>query len=488
MEVKVGKRYRVGRRIGGGSFGEIYHGIDLISGEEIAIKLESSETRHPQLEYESRVYNFVSDGSMGIPNIRMFERGFGYSALVMDLLGPSLEDLFNYCHRSFSYKTIFMLAWQMIARVAYVHGKSFLHRDIKPENFLLGTGRRANIVNLIDFGLSKKYRDFNSHRHNPRKTHKSLVGTARYASVNTHFGIEQSRRDDLESLGYVLVYFAKGHLPWQGLRATTKKQKYDRILQRKLCITTDILCEGLPSQFVAYMGYVRSLQYDQRPDYVYLEQLFKNLSEQLNYTNDYLFDWSIYRYTKTLVAEERKKPIEPIIASRENPPLTEQKRKEREQERELERHFTMFRNIKALTLKKFPNSFHFYIPGDTHNPFTDEILAQTVKNENLVTIYPERYLLAIDQGIAKMRRRTEQLKEQADKRRAEFKKEEEQRKIEQYQWGPRPGANYIAHCHTGDQLLPPSNKLNRKDVLYKGRRNGHESVHDIKKNTKKLQF
>mmetsp|Transcript_11198 Transcript_11198/g.31417 ORF Transcript_11198/g.31417 Transcript_11198/m.31417 type:complete len:371 (-) Transcript_11198:49-1161(-) len=298
MELRVGNKYRLGRKIGSGSFGDIYLGVNVQTGEEVGLKLEPVKTKHPQLLYESKLYKILQGGA-GIPQIRWFGVEGDYNVMVMDLLGPSLEDLFNFCHRKFSLKTVLMLADQLIQRVEFVHSKSFIHRDIKPDNFLMGLGKCANQVNIIDFGLAKKYRDPKTHTHIPYRENKNLTGTARYASINTHLGIEQSRRDDIESLGYVLMYFLRGSLPWQGLKAGTKKLKYEKISERKMATPLEVLCRGFPSEFIHYFQYCRSLRFDDKPDYVFLRKLFRELFMREGYGYDYVFDWTILKYQQT---------------------------------------------------------------------------------------------------------------------------------------------------------------------------------------------
>ncbi|KAF9879633.1 casein kinase I hhp1 [Colletotrichum karsti] len=300
-DLRVGNKYRIGRKIGSGSFGDIYLGTNIISGEEIAIKLESVKAKHPQLEYEARVYKSLA-GGVGIPFVRWFGTECDYNAMVLDLLGPSLEDLFNFCNRKFSLKTVLLLADQLISRIEYIHAKSFIHRDIKPDNFLMGIGKRGNQVNVIDFGLAKKYRDPKTHFHIPYRENKNLTGTARYASINTHLGVEQSRRDDMESLGYVMLYFCRGSLPWQGLKAATKKQKYDRIMEKKMTTPTEVLCRGFPNEFAIYLNYTRSLRFDDKPDYSYLRKIFRDLFVREGFQYDYVFDWTVYKYQKNAQA------------------------------------------------------------------------------------------------------------------------------------------------------------------------------------------
>jgi serine/threonine protein kinase len=234
--------------------------------------------------------------------------------MVLDLLGPSLEDLFNYCGRRFQLKTVLMLADQLLGRLEYVHTKSFIHRDVKPDNFLIGLGKRQSVIHVIDFGLAKKYRDPRSHQHIPYRENKNLTGTARYASINTHIGIEQSRRDDLESLGYVLMYFIRGSLPWQGLKANTKKQKYERIMDRKMSTSTEQLCKGYATEFRSYFEYCRSLRFEDRPDYAYLKRLFKELFYRKGFQYDNMFDWTVLNLQQE---RSRVPPERPLLSNQQ---------------------------------------------------------------------------------------------------------------------------------------------------------------------------
>ncbi|GLT55950.1 hypothetical protein SLA2020_290290 [Shorea laevis] len=299
MEPRVANKFRLGRKIGGGSFAEIYLGTNIQTNEEVAIKLENVKTKHPQLLYESKLYK-VLQGGTGIPNVKWFGIEGDYGVLVMDLLGPSLEDLFNFCSRKLSLKTVLMLADQMLNRIEFVHSKLFLHREIKPDNFLMGLGRRADGVYIIDFGLGKKYRDTITQQHIPYRNRGMCKHE--YSSMNTHLGIEQSRRDDLESLGYILMYFLRGSLPWQGLKAGTKKQKYEKICEKKVSTSIELLCQGYPTEFASYFHYCRALRFDQKPDYAYLRRLFCDLFIHEGFQFDYVFDWTILKYQQSKIA------------------------------------------------------------------------------------------------------------------------------------------------------------------------------------------
>ncbi|KAJ1606598.1 casein kinase I [Cryptosporidium canis] len=286
--------WRIERLIGGGSFGDIYLAVNTETNEEVAVKAESTMSRHPQLTYETKVLKLLQ-GGVGIANVYHCEldREVNHQIMAMELLGPSLEDLFNLCHRRFSMKTILMIADQMLQRVEYIHSKNFIHRDIKPDNFLIGRGKGSRNIYIIDFGLAKRFRDPKTLQHIPYRENKNLTGTARYASINAHLGIEQSRRDDLEAVGYVLMYFCRnGTLPWQGIRANNKEEKYKKIMEKKMGTSVETLCKGYPPEFATYLHYCRVLRFEDRPDYTYLRKLFRDFMQREGYTDDSDFDWT----------------------------------------------------------------------------------------------------------------------------------------------------------------------------------------------------
>ncbi len=297
--------------IGKGAFGQIFLSYNMRDNVEVSIKKEIKKPQKtPQLKTEAKIYQTLlnissqditgvkalsQDDVQGVPRFYGMGEIIDCYYLIIEFLGPNLIELFNYCNcHKFTISTVCLIALQMLNRIENLHKHHYIHRDIKPENFLIGTKDKSNIVFLIDFGLSKRYKNPKNHQHIPYREGRSLTGTARYVSINTHLGIEQSRRDDLESIGYVLIFFLKGCLPWQGLK--NGGDKYQRIMEKKLQIPTEILCYGLPDEIVFYLNYCKSLRFEDRPDYDYLRGLFikllGNCNTQYGLTKEYLkFDW-----------------------------------------------------------------------------------------------------------------------------------------------------------------------------------------------------
>ena len=279
-------KYKCIKKLGEGSFGMIFKAE--YKNEYFALKFENKSSIN-LLEKEANIMLYLKGPN--IPFVKSYDTTEKYNILIMQLLGRSLEDILEE-RKYFSLKSVCMLATQMISVLEYIHNKHIIHRDIKPDNFVMGLDDLSQYVYLLDFGLAKKYRFSSTLIHYPMVNKKKLIGTARYASINALKGDEQSRRDDLESVGYVLMYLLRGSLPWQGLQAKTKEERYKKILKKKIEITSYDLCIGFPSEFEKYIEYTRNLQYTEDPKYDILKGLFKKVMKRESFKLDYIYDWT----------------------------------------------------------------------------------------------------------------------------------------------------------------------------------------------------
>ena len=300
----IDKTYLIEKKIGEGSFGDVYKGYDQKQKKHVAIKIEKMDktlSNKSRLDSERDIYLTLK--GTGVPEILWYGEENTRKILVLTFLGPSLEDLFVFCGRRFSLNTICLIAIQLIRRLELIHNSGIIHRDIKPDNFLIGLKENRSKIFIVDFGLSKTYIN-NNNTHIDYKNNKNFTGTYRYASIRNHNGIEQSRRDDLESLGYMFIYFAKGNLPWQGIKESNKVARNKAIYRKKRSTSLEFLCENLPEEFYLYIKYVRLLRFTEIPDYNYLQQIFYKLREKLpDEITSQLFDWNI-------IAKQKKEQLE----------------------------------------------------------------------------------------------------------------------------------------------------------------------------------
>jgi len=262
--------YEVVKRLGAGCFGEVWRGVHAKTKEEVAMKFEFRESKSaPQLFREVEVIKSLRENStpQGVVECLHFGKEGQFNCMVMEILGKSLEDHVQACGGKLTPKTTTLIAEQVLQRIEFFHSKKIVHRDIKPENFMFGIKNKIHHVYIIDFGLSKLYWDSTRNSHAVQKTGLSLTGTARYASINAHKGVEQSRRDDLEAIGHMFLYFLRGALPWSGLDAKTQEEKYRKICEKKEQTPLPELCKGFPDGFEKYLAYTRSLGFADQPDY-----------------------------------------------------------------------------------------------------------------------------------------------------------------------------------------------------------------------------
>jgi len=307
----AGGKFEMEKRLGAGCFGEVWRGIDTSTKMQVAVKFESTGVHAPQLETEAEILKTCSKPTQpqGFVECMWFAREGRFNCMVMELLGKSLEDMVQKCSGKFSVPTVVLCAEQVLFRIEYLHSKGIIHRDIKPENFMFGIKDKVHHIYLIDFGLSKKYWD---QRHINMRSKLSMTGTARYASINAHQGTEQSRRDDLEAIGHMFLYFLRGALPWSGLEAKTQEEKYRKIKEKKIDTPLDDLCKGFPVEFKDYLRTVRSLEFKERPDYNLYRQWFRNLRSKEHPTlQDHEFSWNLnnQELAKTLTPLWAVKPL-----------------------------------------------------------------------------------------------------------------------------------------------------------------------------------
>ena len=282
-------KYRILKRIGCGSFGNVYKGINIIDKKNVAIKVEKKDSGYNLLQKES--YYLYNLKGIGVPELISYGYSGKYNVLIQTLLGESLGKIFFKNSNRFSLKDICMFSIQILHRIEFVHSKYLIHRDIKPENFLIGAPDEYMIY-IIDFGLSKKYKSSRTNKHIQFKLTKKFTGTARYASINAVRGAEQSRRDDLEAIGYMLLFFFNGgRLPWQGVSCKEKAQKYAKIYHMKKNLNYDEFCKNMPREIITYMSYCKELQFEKEPNYEYLRNLFEEVLKKNHFENDLKFSW-----------------------------------------------------------------------------------------------------------------------------------------------------------------------------------------------------
>jgi casein kinase 1/casein kinase 1 epsilon len=281
--------YTIIKYISSGSFGNVFEAKNNKTNEMVALKIPiKNKTRDGQKSIldEGKIYKQISNREQGVCQVKVISHK-GKKIIVMDLLGASLESLLSK-HKKFGLKTIITLAISMIKVMKYIHSCGYIHRDLKPDNFVTGYEDTSKIY-CIDFGMAKKYIKKNG-EHNIFNVHSKFCGTARYASISAHKFYEQSRKDDLEALGYILVYLYKGKLPWQSIKHKDKKERYKLIGEKKEALSEEEICSGMPKEFFVYLKYVRSLDFDEKPHYSSLIKMFKKLYESREYKTNKL-EW-----------------------------------------------------------------------------------------------------------------------------------------------------------------------------------------------------
>ena len=281
-------KYSIKYLISKGSFGEVYLGTNVLNNKDYAIKMERTSKGESLLKEEAYVLLFLK--GPGLPNVITFGISGRYHILIENLLGKSIYNIWLEKEKKFNIKDTCMFAIQALERVEYVHSKNYLHRDIKPANFLVGNPDQSQIY-LIDFGNARKYRSSRTGKHLPFSRNYKIYGTTIFLSLNVLKGIEQTRKDELESLGLVIIYLYKGYLPWSNYKFKDIFQALEKIKAIKENLSMKQLCHGLPIEMFEYMNYIKNMNFEDTPDYRYLQSLFLNVLKKIGEKNDLFFSW-----------------------------------------------------------------------------------------------------------------------------------------------------------------------------------------------------
>ena len=292
MSVEVEGKYVVDKQIGEGRFGKVFSAQNKNTGETVVIKVDNKDSII--LRNEASIYRLLQ-GINGIPKLRSYGNEGNYNYMVIDKLDKSLKDLKSSIKKPFDLKTTLSMGLQMLRRVEGLHNEHIIHRDIKPENFVMGDreDKHEHLLYIIDFGLSKLYKVGGEHI--ACKTDRTPIGTLDYMSLNVHKGLTPSRRDDLESIGYTLLYLMNGGLPW--MVEEEEDEDNSGRLERKVYEIkrkTDIwgLNKDIPGELALFVQYCRNLEFGERPNYGYLRMLFANVYKLHNFGIDNKFSWN----------------------------------------------------------------------------------------------------------------------------------------------------------------------------------------------------
>ena len=388
MEKKISKLELIGRKffnkytlmkkLGEGSFGAIYAARS--EHNWYAIKLENKSKGQNLLENEAYIMSYLH--GKRIPFIKSFGYSGEFNVLVMELMGKSLENIFeNLPIKKMTVNCVGKLGIQMVEILEFIHDKHIIHRDIKPDNFVMGRGEKSIYLYLLDFGLAKKYRSSTTLKHYPMIKKKNLTGTARYASINALNGLTQSRRDDLEAVGYVLLYFLRGKLPWQGLHVKNKEDRYRRIMEIKIETSPSELCKGFPKEFEEYVEYTRNLEYEEDPKYEYLKNLFLIILKEDKNNIEYVYDWDIGNKTLNTITTSNTSQKAFLLKDKE-------KQRKRERDKEDNNKFRDIQNIFKNNTNEFEEIMnkkkHKYEIMNTNEGFYNSQIIQRSNTKKMI--------------------------------------------------------------------------------------------------------